>query len=60
MLKKSNGKMERDILLEKLSKKFLIEDPKMFLKLIINWGNYTESFEYDSDDETFVLSPSLK
>ena len=60
LLKKSDGKMERDVLLEELSKKFLIEDSKMFLKLMINWGNYTESFEYDSDDETFVLSPSLK
>jgi len=60
LLKKSGGKIERDVLLEELSKKFLIEDSRMFLKLIINWGNYTESFEYDSDDETFVLSSSLK
>ncbi len=59
MLKKAGGKMERDELIESISKKFLVEDAAMFLKLMINWGNYTESFEYDSDDETFILAPSL-
>lgn len=60
ILKKAGGKIERDDLLAELSKKFLIEDAQMFLKLIIGWGNYSESFEYDSDEETFVLSPSIK
>ncbi len=59
LLKKSGGEMERDELVDTVSKKFLIEDKAMFLKLIIGWGNYTESFEYDSDEETFVLSPFL-
>lgn len=59
LLKKAGGKMERDELIETISKKFLVEDAAMFLKLMINWGNYTESFEYDSDDETFILAPSL-
>ena len=60
ILRKAGGKMERDELIDVLSRKFLVEDRAMFLKLVINWGNYTESFEYDSDDETFVLSPHLK
>lgn len=59
LLKKSGGKLEKDDLLGELSKRFLIEDPAMFLKLLIGWGNYTETFEYDSDEETFILSPFL-
>ncbi len=59
ILRKAGGKMERDELIDVLSKKFLVEDRAMFLKLIINWGNYTESFEYDSDDERFVLASFL-
>lgn len=59
LLKKAGGKMERDELIDEISRKFLIEDRATFLKLMIGWGNYTESFEYDSDDEIFVLSPSL-
>ena len=59
LLKKAGGKMERDDLIDAVSKKFLIEDRAMFLKLLIGWGNYSETFEYDSDEETFVLSPLL-
>jgi len=59
LLKKSEGKIERDEMIDSISKKFLVEDRAMFLKLMIGWGNYTESFEYDSDDETFVLAPNL-
>ncbi len=59
LLRNAGGRMERDDLIDAVSKKFLVEDRAMFLKLIIGWGNYSETFEYDSDEETFVLSPLL-
>ena len=42
-------------LFDELSKKFVIEDIGPFRRLIIGWGNYTESFEYDGDEQEFVL-----
>ena len=59
LLRKSGGKMEKDELLEALSTKFVIEDKESFFKIILGWGNYTESFEYDSDEQLFLLSKSL-
>jgi hypothetical protein len=59
LLRKAGGRMDRDELIGAVSKKFLVEDRAMFLKLVIGWGNYTETFEFDSDEETFVLSPFL-
>jgi len=60
LLRNSGGRMEKKPLLKALSKSFLIEDEAMFLKLLIGWGNYTETFEYDSDEETFILSAFLR
>lgn len=55
ILKKAGGKMDEQELLDKLGKKFVVEDLANFRKLLIGWGNYTESFEYDGDENEFVL-----
>jgi NitT/TauT family transport system ATP-binding protein len=55
MLNEEGGKMGEQELLEALAKKFVIEDFAPFRKLLIGWGNYTESFEYDGDEQEFVL-----
>ena len=60
LLRKAGGRIGRDDMIDAVSKKFLVEDRAMFLKLMIGWGNYTESFEYDSDEETFVLASFLR
>lgn len=54
MKKKKNNVSEKE-LLEGLGKKFVVEDQARFRKLLIGWGNYTETFEYDSDDGLFRL-----
>jgi NitT/TauT family transport system ATP-binding protein len=55
ILEKEGGRMGEQDLLDALSKKFVIEDTGPFRKLLIGWGNYTESFEYDGDEQEFVL-----
>ena len=55
MLSDAGGKMKEQVLLEELAKKFAIEDASPFRKLLIGWGNYTETFEYDGDEQEFVL-----
>jgi hypothetical protein len=55
ILEKEGGRMSEQDLFEKLGKKFVVEDIAPFRKLIIGWGNYTESFEYDGDEQEFVL-----
>lgn len=55
ILEKEGKKMSEQDLLDALGKKFVIEDMKPFRKLLIGWGNYTESFEYDGDEQEFVL-----
>jgi len=55
ILNKEGGRMGEQDLLDKLSQKFVIEDVGPFRKLMIGWGNYTESFEYDGDEQEFVL-----
>ena len=59
LLRKYGGSINKDDLLEALSSKFVIEDKDSFFKIILGWGNYTESFEYDSDDGIFSLAKSL-
>ncbi len=60
LLNKSGGTISKDELLDSLSKKFVIEDKDSFFKIILGWGNYTESFEYDSDERLFSLSKGLR
>lgn len=59
LLRKYGGSIDKDDLLEALSSKFVIEDKDSFFKIVLGWGNYTESFEYDSDDGIFSLAKSL-
>lgn len=55
ILTEEGGRMGEEELLDALAKKFVIEDITPFRKLLIGWGNYTETFEYDGDDQEFVL-----
>ena len=59
LLRKYGGSIDKEDLLEALSTKFVIEDKESFFKIILGWGNYTESFEYDSDEQLFLLTKSL-
>jgi len=60
LIKKSKGKMDEKNLLDGLKEKFVIEDQKLFHKLMLGWGNYTELFEYDADDHIFRLNTSFR
>jgi len=42
-------------LFEKMKKKFPIEHPHKFKKLILSWGGYTEIFEYYGDKGEFTI-----
>lgn len=55
ILEKEGGSMSEQDLFERITKKFVVEDIAPFRKLIIGWGNYTETFEYDGDEQEFVL-----
>ena len=52
-IKENGNELDEKILFEKLNEKFTIEDIEKFRKLLIGWGNYTETFEYDGEEGVF-------
>lgn len=42
-------------LFEKLKKKFIIQNPEKFKRLLLSWGGYTEIFEYHGNKQIYTI-----
>ena len=56
IIEKAGKEISEKELFEELSSRFVIEDVERFRKLLIGWGNYTETFEFDGEEQVFRLS----
>ncbi len=55
LIEKAGGEIAENDLFDELSSRFMIEDMERFRKLLIGWGNYTETFEFDGEEGVFRL-----